>query len=67
MPIVHVYWLSGRSVSQKREIAKRITDAIVDVAGIEGVNVRERVIVHFIDLPKENISKAGTLLSDSIK
>jgi len=67
MPIVYVYWLAGRSVSQKREIAKRITDAIADVGGIEGVNVRQSVVVQFIDQPKENISKGGVLLADSMK
>jgi 4-oxalocrotonate tautomerase family enzyme len=33
MPFVHVHWFEGRSDEQKAEIAKRIEDALVDVAG----------------------------------
>jgi len=33
MPFVHVHWYEGRSDEQKAEIARRIQDALVDVAG----------------------------------
>jgi len=33
MPFVQVDWFEGRSDEQKAEIAKRIEDALVEVAG----------------------------------
>ncbi len=33
MPFVHVHWYEGRTDEQKVEIAKRIEEALVDVAG----------------------------------
>jgi len=33
MPYVHVHWFEGRTDEQKREIAKRIEEALVEVAG----------------------------------
>jgi phenylpyruvate tautomerase PptA (4-oxalocrotonate tautomerase family) len=34
MPFVEVHWFEGRSDEQKLEIAKRIEDALVEVAGV---------------------------------
>ena len=34
MPFVEVHWYEGRSDEQKAEIAKRIEQALVDVAGV---------------------------------
>lgn len=33
MPFVHVHWYEGRTDEQKAEIAKRIEEALVEVAG----------------------------------
>lgn len=33
MPFIHIHWFEGRSDEQKAEIAKRIEDAMVEVAG----------------------------------
>jgi len=33
MPFVHVHWFEGRSDEQKAEIARRIEDALIEVAG----------------------------------
>jgi len=33
MPFVHVHWYEGRSDEQKAAIAKRIEEALVEVAG----------------------------------
>ena len=33
MPFVHVHWFEGRTDEQKAEIAKRIEEALVEVAG----------------------------------
>ncbi|HTT95096.1 MAG TPA: tautomerase family protein [Solirubrobacterales bacterium] len=34
MPFVEVHWYEGRSDEQKAEIAKRIEQALVEVAGV---------------------------------
>ncbi len=34
MPFVEVHWFEGRSDEQKAEIAKRIEQALVEVAGV---------------------------------
>jgi phenylpyruvate tautomerase PptA (4-oxalocrotonate tautomerase family) len=34
MPFVEVQWFEGRSDDQKLEIAKRIEEALVEVAGV---------------------------------
>jgi len=34
MPFVHVHWYEGRSDEQKAEIAKRIEEALIEVAGV---------------------------------
>lgn len=60
MPIVNVDWLEGRTVDQKREIARRVTDAIVDVSGCPAA----AVTVIFTDHPRHDIAKAGKLMSD---
>ena len=33
MPFVEIHWFEGRSDEQKAEIAKRVEEALVDVAG----------------------------------
>jgi len=60
MPIVTIELLEGRTIEQKREIAKKITDVITNV-----VNVKpELVLVNFYDLKKENHAVAGELFID---
>jgi 4-oxalocrotonate tautomerase family enzyme len=34
MPFVQVHWYEGRSDEQKAEIARRIEEALVEVAGV---------------------------------
>ncbi len=60
MPIVSIEWLEGRSVEQKRQISRRVTDAITEVSGCAA----EAVTVIFTDHPRHDIAKAGKLLSD---
>lgn len=60
MPIVSIELIEGRSVEQKREMSKKITDAIVEVTKIP----REAVEVIFHDMKMENYSKAGVLAID---
>jgi len=60
MPIVTVRALEGRTVEQKRKLAKDITDAVVKNFKVEA----DRVTVNFFDMPKHNIARAGKLLTD---
>jgi len=60
MPIVTIELIEGRTVEQKREMAKRITETIVDVTKIP----QDAVEVIFHDMKKEDYSKAGILAID---
>jgi 4-oxalocrotonate tautomerase family enzyme len=45
MPFVHIHWFEGRDDEQKSEIARRVTEAMVEV----GKAKREDVWVKFDD------------------
>ncbi len=60
MPIVNVDWFAGRTVEQKREIARQVTETFVAVAQCPP----EAVTIIFTDHPRHDIAKAGKLLSD---
>ncbi|MGI9390888.1 MAG: tautomerase family protein [Boseongicola sp.] len=55
MPVVHVYFHPGRSKEQKREIAERITQALVEVAGSK----RHAVNVIFENVQREDFVIGG--------
>ena len=61
MPIVEVKMYAGRSHAQKAELAKAITDAMVDI----GKTQPEAVMVLFQDVPREDWAQAGVLASDA--
>jgi phenylpyruvate tautomerase PptA (4-oxalocrotonate tautomerase family) len=50
MPFVHVHWYEGRSDEQKAEIAKRIEEALIEVAGV----IPEHCWVKFSDSTKSD-------------
>ena len=50
--MVQITMLQGRTADQKRKIAKRITDALVEEAGAR----REGIIVAFNEVSKESLS-----------
>jgi 4-oxalocrotonate tautomerase len=60
MPLVQVTMLQGRTADQKRKLAKRITDAMVEEAGAK----REAIVVTFVELSKESYSSGGVLMAD---
>lgn len=63
MPIIRVEMLEGRTIEQKRQLAKRITDAVVEVVQVKPENVR----IYFYDLPKSHMAHAGILRIDQEK
>ncbi len=60
MPVVQVTMLTGRSADQKRKLAQRLTDVMVEEAGAH----REAVIVTFHEVPKESYASGGLLIAD---
>ncbi len=62
MPIVQVTMLQGRSADQKRKIAKRLTDVMVEEAGAR----REGITVVFNEVSKESYATGGELMVDKV-
>lgn len=60
MPVVQVTLLQGRSAEQKRKLASRITDAMVEEAGAR----REGVVVTFVEVSRESYASGGVLMAD---
>jgi 4-oxalocrotonate tautomerase len=63
MPLVQITMLAGRTTDQKRKIAKRITDTLVEEAGAR----REAIVVAFHEVSKESYASGGELMSDKAK
>jgi 4-oxalocrotonate tautomerase len=63
MPIVQITMLTGRTVEQKRKLAQRITDAMVEEAEAR----REAIVVTFNEVSKESYSSGGVLMADKGK
>ena len=61
MPILQVELLKGRTVEQKREMVRKVTDAIT-----ESLNCpKEAVSIIIREMEWENYAKAGVLKVDS--
>jgi len=55
--------LTGRTADQKRRLAQRITDAMVE----ESAARREAVVVVFNEVSKESYASGGVLMADQGK
>jgi len=60
MPNVVIDFLAGRSIEQKREMAKRVTQAIVETINCPPEAVQ--IIMH--EISTEQIANGGILRSD---
>jgi 4-oxalocrotonate tautomerase len=60
MPVIQVTMLQGRTADQKRKIAQRITDAMVEDAGAR----REAIVVTFVEVSRESYASGGMLMVD---
>lgn len=60
MPIVTVNMIEGRTLDQKRELAKQITDVVVKTLNSKP----EKVRVMINEMKKEHYAIAGTLAID---
>jgi 4-oxalocrotonate tautomerase len=63
MPLVQITMLEGRTTDQKRKIAQRITDTMVEEGGAR----REAVVVAFHEVSKESYASGGVLMADKPK
>ena len=61
MPIVRVQMWTGRTKAQKAELARVITDAVVNIAQ----TTPEATFVIFEDISKEDWAQAGILASEA--
>lgn len=61
MPVVTIQLFEGRTVEQKREIAKAITDTLVTV----GKTTPDAVHIVFQEIARHNWAHAGKLASES--
>jgi 4-oxalocrotonate tautomerase len=52
--------LTGRTADQKRKLAARLTDAMVEEAGAR----REAVVVTIVEVSKESYASGGVLMAD---
>ena len=63
MPMVQITMLQGRTAEQKRKIAKRVTDVLVEEAGAR----RESIMIAFHEVSKESYASGGELMANKTK
>ncbi len=63
MPIVHINMFKGRTLDQRREMVKEVTESIVKTLKCDKEAVR--IIVNEVE--KEDVSVGGVLRSDQEK
>ena len=61
MPIVHIHMLAGRTLDQKRELARSVTDAVV--SSVNAAPERVHIVIH--EMECENFAEAGVLNSEA--
>lgn len=60
MPNVTIQWYAGRSIEQKRDLTRAITEAVVRI----GKTTPEQVHIIFEDIDRSNWASNGKLASD---
>ena len=63
MPIVQIHLIKGRTVEQKRNLVKKVTDAVCETISVPA----DAVEVILSEMERENYAKAGTLHLDQKK
>jgi len=61
MPTIQIDMIAGRTIEQKRDMVKKVTQAVVEAIACSPESVN--IIIH--ENPKEHLAKAGKLLSDT--
>jgi len=60
MPTIQIDMIAGRTIEQKREMVKKVTEALVSTIACKP----EAVSIIVRENPKEHLATAGKLLSD---
>ena len=60
MPFVHIEILEGRTLEQKRKLAAKVTDVLVETTGCP----IEEVKVIIQEMSRENLAGGGVLYAD---
>lgn len=60
MPLIQITLLKGRTTEQKRRIAERVTDVLVE----EAKTNRDGVVVTFVDVETDSYARGGVLMRD---
>jgi 4-oxalocrotonate tautomerase len=60
MPHIQITMLKGRTIEQKRKIAERITDTMVE----EAKTAKEGVIITILEVEREDYAHGGVLMAD---
>ncbi len=63
MPHIQITMLEGRSPEQKRKVAERLTQVVVEEIG----TTREAVTLAFVEVSPANYAQAGVLVLDRKK
>jgi len=57
LPYVHIHWFEGRDAEQKAELARRITEAMEEVAAVPP----DQVWIRFDDARRADWAMAGEI------
>ena len=60
MPVVVIYMAEGRTLDQKRALARNVTNAVVESVGVKP----EQVTIRLIEQSLENFGRGGVLRVD---
>jgi 4-oxalocrotonate tautomerase len=61
MPEVYIYVAEGRSVEQKRKVAREMTDVLITNFNVPP----EAVVVQFVESPRDSKARGGVFFSDA--
>jgi 4-oxalocrotonate tautomerase len=63
LPDVHISWLAGRTMDQKRKVVEGITKVLMEEAGAKP----ESTHIVFVDIPHTDFASGGMLVADKNK
>ena len=63
MPHIQITLLKGRTAEQKRRIAQRVTETLVEEAKAD----REAIVITFVDVDTDSYARGGVLMVDKKK
>lgn len=60
MPLIKIDWLEGRTLDQKRELVRRVTEVVSEVTKVEPEDVHIFITEH----KRDEVSVGGKLVID---